>query len=150
MIGTIEPGATEWVTFAVVAGDDLFGVRDNANAAFAVARDEGWTDITVAVDDLGNQIPDNFELAQNYPNPFNPSTTIKYGLPAASQVKITVYNTLGEVIDVLVNRDQAAGYYEVNWNASRLASGVYFYSIQAKSDEAGKDFAVVKKMMLLK
>ena len=71
-------------------------------------------------------------------------------MPALSQVKISIYNTLGEVIDVLVNRDQAAGYYEVNWNASKLASGVYFYSIEATSAEAGKDFAIVKKMMLLK
>jgi hypothetical protein len=137
---------------SVTAADNLHDLKKNAEAAVDKARDElGWTSFVTALgDDALSQIPTEFSLSQNYPNPFNPSTTIQYGLPAASQVKITIYNSLGEVIDVLVDRDQAAGYYEINWNASNLASGVYFYSITANSNESGKDFSVVKKMMLLK
>ena len=144
-------GASDYVIFASVAGDDLIGIRENAQMAVNKMINLGMSNLDlVGVDERGNLIPDQFELAQNYPNPFNPSTTIKYGLPASSQVKITIYNMLGEVIDVLVNRNQTAGYYEVNWNASKLASGMYLYSIKATSGEAGKDFAIVKKMMLLK
>ncbi len=146
--GGIKPGDTTWVTFAIVAGDNLFEIRDNANKAFAVARLANWSEISVDVND--GVLPTEFSISQNYPNPFNPSTTIKYALPAASQVKIRIYNTLGQVVKVLVDGQKPAGYHEINWNASNLASGVYLYSIEAKAVSGGKDFNVVKKMMLVK
>ena len=85
-----------------------------------------------------------FNLKQNYPNPFNPSTVISYKLPQASFVTLNIYNLLGQKVTTLVNKNQNAGTYEVNFDAYKLANGIYFYSI-----ESGK-YVQVKKMMLLK
>ncbi|MEO8665872.1 MAG: T9SS type A sorting domain-containing protein [Ignavibacteria bacterium] len=89
-------------------------------------------------------IPDKFELSQNYPNPFNPNTTISYQLVADNFVSVKVYDNSGREIRTLVNEFKAAGYYILNFEAKDLASGIYYYRI-----EAG-DFRSVKKMMLLK
>jgi TctA family transporter len=83
-------------------------------------------------------------LSQNYPNPFNPSTEIKFSLPEASNVKLTIYDAIGKQVAVLVNDYLATGSYRYTWNASNLASGIYFYRIEAKN------FNMVKKMVLLK
>ncbi len=101
----------------------------------------------VAIDGKGKTertMPTAYRLAQNYPNPFNPVTTIKYDLLKPGRVSITVYNLLGEKVLTLVNTEQPAGYHSVMLDGSRLASGVYFYRI-----EAG-DFCKTRKMMLLK
>jgi subtilisin family serine protease len=95
-------------------------------------------------------IPAAFSVAQNYPNPFNPSTVIKYGLPVLSNVKVTVFNTLGEVITQLVNSQQAAGLHELKWDAGNLSSGIYFYSIEASGIDGKGNFKEVRKMLLLK
>ena len=89
-------------------------------------------------------IPLAFRLYQNYPNPFNPTTTIEYQIPNQSHVVLKVYDILGNQVAVLVNKDESAGRYTVNFNASKLSSGVYFYRI-----EAGK-FVQSKKLILLK
>lgn len=89
-------------------------------------------------------IVDNFSLDQNYPNPFNPSTTIKYSVAERSNVSIKIYDMLGKEIATLVNNVKEAGSYEVNFDASNLASGMYVYSITAGN------FTASKKMMLLK
>ncbi|MCL4279546.1 MAG: T9SS type A sorting domain-containing protein, partial [Ignavibacteriaceae bacterium] len=88
--------------------------------------------------------PIDFVLYQNYPNPFNPTTTIKFALPIESKVKINVYNSLGQLVETLVDKEMESGYHEVNFNASRLASGVYLYQLQAQ------DYVSVKKMLLIK
>jgi hypothetical protein len=85
-----------------------------------------------------------FLLEQNYPNPFNPTTKIKYSVPADRFVNISVYNVLGEKVANLVNSLQKAGSYEVTFDATRFASGMYIYRM-----ESG-DFVSVKKMMILK
>ncbi len=90
------------------------------------------------------EVPLEFNVSQNYPNPFNPNTTISYTLPEASQVKLTVYNSLGEELSTLVNSFNEAGAHTVNFNAARLASGMYFYKIEANG------FSQVKKMILMK
>jgi hypothetical protein len=82
-------------------------------------------------------------LTNNYPNPFNPSTTIKYELPKTSFVKIIIYDILGREIEKLVNEEKAVGKYEVNFDASDLPSGIYFYKMQAG------DFIETRKMVLL-
>jgi hypothetical protein len=87
--------------------------------------------------------PVEFSLRQNYPNPFNPSTTIGYELPWASHVTITVYDMLGRAISVLVNDMREAGVYQVRFDGSNLASGAYFYLIQAGS------FMDTKRLLLL-
>ena len=94
--------------------------------------------------------PEVFSLANNYPNPFNPATTIKYALPQAADVQLTVYNVLGQPVRTLVAEHQNAGRYVVEWDATNnsghsLSSGMYFYRL-----EAGGDFLEVKKMLLLK
>ena len=89
-------------------------------------------------------IPKEFVLYQNYPNPFNPSTTIKYQIPELSFVTIKVYDVLGNEITTLVNEEKSIGSYEVEFNATNLPSGIYFYKIQAGS------FVETKKMTLLK
>lgn len=85
-----------------------------------------------------------FSLEQNYPNPFNPSTIIKYSIPQDGFVNLAVYNLLGEKVATLVNDVQKAGRYDVNFDASRLASGIYFYTIESAN------YKSVKKMMLIK
>jgi len=94
--------------------------------------------------------PKEYTLYQNYPNPFNPSTTIKFALPFDSKVRIVVYNLLGEQVDVIFDQVKEVGYHNVNFNASSLASGVYIYTIDAKSSDGLKNFSSVKKMMLIK
>ena len=99
--------------------------------------------IATGVHDLPT-VPDIFALYQNYPNPFNPVTTFSYQLPVQSTVLLTVYDALGREIAVVVNEKQAAGYHSVSFNASHLASGVYFYRLTAGN------FSSVKKFNLLK
>jgi hypothetical protein len=89
-------------------------------------------------------VVNEFELNQNYPNPFNPSTIIKYSIKEKSNVEIKVFDMLGSEIAVLVNEDKTPGNYEVNFDASKLSSGVYFYSIKAG------EFIQTKKMLLMK
>ncbi|OGU77652.1 MAG: hypothetical protein A2W11_04165 [Ignavibacteria bacterium RBG_16_35_7] len=91
-----------------------------------------------------SDVPDEYQLYQNYPNPFNPSTTIKYDLKEKSFVELKLYDILGREIDVLVNKEQSAGRYELEFDASNLASGIYFYRIQAG------EYVSVKKMLLMK
>lgn len=93
--------------------------------------------------------PVEFSLSQNYPNPFNPSTTIKFGLAADSKVSLKIYNTLGQEVMTILNNELKSGTHEVNFNASVLSSGVYFYEINAQGLN-GTNFSSVKKMMLMK
>lgn len=91
-----------------------------------------------------NNAPKIYSLSQNYPNPFNPSTTISFELPAAGNVKITVYDMLGKAVNVLLNQNLDAGSHEVTFSAANLSSGIYFYELSAGS------FRDVKKMTLVK
>ena len=86
----------------------------------------------------------SFQLYQNYPNPFNPTTTIKYSIPERSSVELKVYDILGNEVALLVDEQRDAGYYELNFNASKLASGIYFYELKSEN------FIETKKMILMK
>ncbi|MBL1215265.1 MAG: T9SS type A sorting domain-containing protein [Ignavibacteriae bacterium] len=101
-------------------------------------------DVNVAVGESEDNLPNDFVINQNYPNPFNPTTTISYSIPIASQVQISIYNTLGQIISTLIDKYQSAGYYETTFDASNLSSGVYFYSLKAEEHFS------VNKMILLK
>ena len=85
-----------------------------------------------------------FSLFQNYPNPFNPSTTIRYGLPARSHASLSVYNTLGQEVAVLQNGEQEAGYHEVKFDGTNLASGVYFYRLKVGEYMATRRLLLVR------
>ena len=100
-------------------------------------------------------VPTDYKLNQNYPNPFNPVTSIEYSLPEAAKVKVEVYNLLGQVIKVLVDSDQEAGYYHVQWDASDVASGVYFYKLSVDgSKDSGLfrtgQWSATKRMVLMR
>ena len=105
----------------------------------------------VSVENEGN-IPDEYQLSQNYPNPFNPATRINFSLPFESNVRLSVFNILGQEIKILVdNQVQPVGNYNLTFDASDLPSGIYFYRLIASSSEDnGRNFVDVKKMMLIK
>ncbi len=98
----------------------------------------------VSSENEGNLIPDTYSLSQNFPNPFNPSTRINFQLPNAGNVKISIYDAIGQKVDVIVNESKSAGNYSIQWNAGNLPSGVYIYKIEAGS------FTDTKKMILVK
>ena len=105
-------------------------------------------DFEVGIGENG-QTPNKFELSQNYPNPFNPTTTIAFKLPVKSDVKLYIYNALGQRVRTLINKDMAPGSYKVVWDARnesgrKVASGLYFYELRAKN------FRQVHKMILMK
>ena len=100
--------------------------------------------IVTDVKELQTGTPVAYELSQNYPNPFNPSTQIRFAIPEAGMVNIKVFNTLGQEITTLVSDYRSAGSYEVDFNASNLTSGIYFYTITTNN------FSETRKMMLLK
>jgi hypothetical protein len=100
--------------------------------------------IIVNVESANSNTPKDFILSQNYPNPFNPSTVISYLLPVTSNVALKVYDILGNEIGTLLNEEKPAGEYEVEFNASSLPSGIYFYQLQAG------DYIQTKKMILIK
>ena len=137
---------------AVPPSDGFFDVTASYVGAFGT---EDWTSswstikmtpvILSTKEELSTTvIPAKFELSQNYPNPFNPATTIRFSLPQAGEVKLTVYNLLGQVVTTLVNGYREAGTYNVNWDASNLSTGVYIYRVEANT------FSLTKKMTLLK
>ncbi len=89
-------------------------------------------------------VPKRFSLDQNYPNPFNPATRIRYALPEPAAARLTIYDVLGREVSLLVDRQQAAGTYEVTFEAGDLPSGVYFYRL-----ETGP-FSEIRQMLLVK
>jgi hypothetical protein len=88
--------------------------------------------------------PKEFKLEQNFPNPFNPTTTIQYQLPADARVTLKVYDILGSEVATLVNEEQEAGYKEIQFNGSNIASGMYIYRLTADG------YVSIKKMLLVK
>jgi Secretion system C-terminal sorting domain len=106
--------------------------------------DLNWFPGVTGIKQMPSGIPTKFNLSQNYPNPFNPSTQIQYSISQNSFVTLKVYNILGQEVATLVNQRQISGTYNVEFNASNLASGVYLYTIRAGN------FYLTKKMVLLK
>ena len=94
--------------------------------------------------DSPRALPRDYDLTQNFPNPFNPATVIGYALPVKSHVLLTVHNLLGQVVATIVNGDQEAGFHQIRFDATGLASGVYLYRI-----EAGK-FVQTRKLTLIR
>ena len=105
---------------------------------------EGGT-IPVSVDNYKNsEIPHSFNLSQNYPNPFNPTTIINYELPVTGNVRLSVFDVLGREVQTLVNERQSAGTHSVQFNASTLPSGIYFYRLESGINHE------TRKLLLLK
>lgn len=103
-----------------------------------------WYITDVEEINVGEVIPSKYALNQNYPNPFNPSTSLEFSLPENSMVNLSIYNILGQKVAELVNEELNAGSYKYNFDASKIASGVYIYTIRANS------FTATRKMILLR
>ena len=133
----------DWV-FALYDGIEVksnlikLNIRDYIERIRFVAKNEYSDEIEVEI------IPIEFTLYQNYPNPFNSSTNIKYSVPENGFVKLSVYNLVGEEVSVLVNETVDAGFYEIEFNANALPSGIYFYRLRAG------EYINTKKMILMK
>jgi pimeloyl-ACP methyl ester carboxylesterase len=126
-------------------GEHLLGHDFNSTlvSSFLIWADSVFSR-TVTNVETSQKIIDKFELEQNYPNPFNPSTTIQFQIPKSSFVNLKVYDILGKEVATLADEYKPAGSYEVNFDASQLSSGIYFYKLQTAS------FVETKKMVLLK
>ena len=152
---------TSWAQEAILLpsdgeGGDLFGLSVSISGDFAVVG--AWGDDTrsgsaylyngftpsVGVESERAGLPAEFTLSQNYPNPFNPETVIEYSLPIRSEVNLIIYDLSGQEVALLINGDMPAGNHQVTWIATSLASGIYFYRLQAG------DFVRTRKMVLLK
>jgi hypothetical protein len=104
----------------------------------------GDHEVVTSITDKLPGLPSSYDLAQNFPNPFNPSTSIQFSIPEAGLVTLKVFTLLGEEVTTLVNEYVNAGSYNVNFDASKLTTGVYFYNIKVN------DFSTTKKMILTK
>ena len=132
---TTEPKTYSFTDSKIAVGKYVYRLKQvDFNGAYEYSTE-------INVDVTG---PAQYSLEQNYPNPFNPSTLIKYSVAQDGFVNVSIFNLLGEKVATLVNSNMKAGSYELNFNASRLSSGVYFYSIEAGN------FKAVRKMMLMK
>ena len=139
--------ANQWATkvFAMPVGTNK--VRFVAKSGFGnnlyIDRITSGT-VTGVVNNTLSLIPENYELSQNYPNPFNPATQINFSIPKQSVVTLKIYDVLGKEVATLINESKAAGFYTVDFNASSLSSGAYFYRLEAGN------FTDIKRMMLIK
>jgi uncharacterized Ntn-hydrolase superfamily protein len=107
-----------------------------------------FNNIVLGITTISENIPDNFSLDQNYPNPFNPETNISFNIPVSSFVEMKIYNINGEEIETLLNTFIPAGSYRIIWRGGSLSSGIYYYTLSARS---GSDiFKHTRKMVLLK
>ncbi len=161
------PAATDTTVVADITYRDVHDAMANANLTHAagtwnVFATDGvdttwstngpwyfWIDDSILVATDNRFIPEQYALYQNFPNPFNPQTQIVYDLPEASQVRLTIYNLLGQAVAVLVNQEQQPGRYHIVWNGRStngrpVSSGVYFYRLETKG------YTKTMKMLFLK
>lgn len=143
-------GGANWNQQLNIQGDGLFAMQFiNSQTGWAVGGDNGRIFRTTnggltGLTQGGTEVPERFSLQQNYPNPFNPSTTIRFDIPERSFIQLSVFSLSGELVEKLLDRELYPGKYEYTWNASSLASGIYFYRITSGG------FNDVKKMILIK
>lgn len=134
-----------YTAIAVIDTNLFIGTNNNSDfSKGATVWRISLSNLPTGVSKEEDNTPANFNLDQNYPNPFNPTTVISYQLPSASRVSLKVYDLVGRQVATLVNGQMEAGVHQVSFDASRLASGVYFYQLQAGS------FVASKKLVLLK
>lgn len=136
-----------WIVKSIVPSSNADLSTLGLSSFYVPGHQETITNAITAIREKNNLISD-FHLYQNYPNPFNPSTKIKYSISSASKVKLIVYNLLGKEIATLVDRNQNAGTYEVDFNPSQISgglpSGIYFYRLESQNKSA------VRKLVYLK
>jgi hypothetical protein len=136
--------------FSIESKNDKINFRYNSDSLLIAQQVyvEGSAVLTSAKDEESSL--NSFIFYQNFPNPFNPITTIKYIIPVQSQVKVFIYNPIGEKIEELLDSIQMAGSHQVMWDAEDVPSGVYFYSVEAVPTTGTKPFKSVKKMIIIR
>jgi alpha-tubulin suppressor-like RCC1 family protein len=144
------PTNGNWTSVDIPIGDflpvnlaDVFQLKFEGDGDIYLDNIYFYKRVSTSIDE--NIKPKIYTLEQNYPNPFNPVTTIKYGLPEPTNVKVEVFDVIGQRVALLVNEEQAAGYYKVNFGGDNLTSGLYIYRISA-----GDKFTAIKKMLMVK
>jgi len=152
-ISSLDVGQTQSLSWSLVTSDTVSASKTYLISLHSdsskVESKTGLFDVksntnTTGISRFTTPVPSNYKLAQNYPNPFNPTTNIRYTLPTSQHVTLQVYNTLGQLVATLVNKDEAAGEYSVTFNADKLPSGLYIYRLKAEN------YTETKKMMLIK
>jgi photosystem II stability/assembly factor-like uncharacterized protein len=145
-----DNGGVTWEMQQSITNEDLFAVSMVDQNIGTAAGDNGTIlrtttgGYTIVFNENNFESSKGYQLSQNYPNPFNTSTIIRYIIPERSSVQLTVYNTLGQIVHKLVNRDLEAGIHEITFDASHLPSGVYIYRLQAE------EYVESKKLLYLK
>ena len=142
---TVDPLTDDLVT-ELLKGNIYVNIHTSANEGGELRGQvlQGIGAVVIGIEDEQPLMPNSFSLKQNYPNPFNPRTLIEYTLPKPGKVLLTVYNLLGEEVTRLIDKRIAAGVHQVTWDASSVASGIYFYRLKAG------DFVQTRKMVVLK
>ena len=141
----VSSGIYHWIVNGTVSNQCLIKIVDSNNdECFDISDDIFKIINATGINMDGNGYPKSFILFQNLPNPFNPSTTIKFGIPKYSRVKIEIFNSNGQKVETLVNKDLNPGYYKVTWYGASYSSGFYF--VRMKSD----NYIKIIKILLLK
>ena len=127
----------------------IYNRREQSDDGGQVRTTPEFSTVSLSLSGASEGLPTSFALEQNYPNPFNPGTWLRFGLPTASTVNLTVYNLLGQEVSTVISGELEAGVHSVYWDGSssaghQVSSGIYFYRLEAN------DFVATKKMMLLK
>lgn len=144
VVYTVGGDCYGWLKFDVAADGSSITLVDMAyNSTPGESILAGQTEISTDIE-IVNELPNSFELSQNYPNPFNPSTVINFSLPEASNVKLTIFNSLGEMVSTLVDKRLEVGSYSYQFEANNLPTGIYIYRLSSAS------FISSKKMLLIK
>lgn len=131
----------------VIVNDSMYGngsINITNNGINKLFLRVNYASGSIGIKNISQTIPVEFTLFQNYPNPFNPITRIRFNIPQQESVKLTVYNAAGKTIAVLVNMNLRPGVYEIGWDASLTASGIYYYRMETDN------FSETKKMIVLK
>jgi uncharacterized protein (TIGR02145 family) len=146
-----NPGFWSTSEYSVTTADDMgLYISDSYIRDYKDIKADGFNvrcikDEPTGINDHSNiTIPKSIDLLQNFPNPFNPSTTISFTLPERARVVLSIFNEIGEKVEVLFNGDEEAGVHHIEWNASKFVSGVYFYELKTEK------FTSVKKLILMK
>jgi len=145
-VQTNGPCGGQVYSFAV-SGTNLF-----VGTAYAAVWRRPLSEMITSVERLSANVPLHFSLAQNYPNPFNPTTNFEFGISDLGFVSLKVFDVLGREVATLVNEERQPGIYRVTWDASKMPSGVYFYTLRAgdASTRSARGFVETKKMILTK